>query len=125
MNATKDISGGAGVIQESVNATRSAVSEISVSIDQVSNNLKALNDFMSSSIASMTQIQYTVGAVEESSVRSHAMSETVREKAAHGVSTVGQVLEGMQGVVTAVEQAEGVIARLSAKGEEVGTITSW
>jgi len=124
MSATTDISGGAGVIQESVNATRSAVSEISVSIDQVSNNLKSLNDFMTSSIASMTEIQYTVGAVEESSVRSHAMSETVREKAAHGVRTVGQVLEGMQGVVSAVEQAEGVIARLSAKGEEVGTITS-
>ena len=123
-SATTDISGGAGIIQESVNATRSAVSEISVSIDQVSNNLKSLNDFMTSSIASMTQIQYTVGAVEESSVRSHAMSETVRERAEHGVQTVGQVLNGMHGVVSAVELAEEVIARLSAKGEEVGTITS-
>lgn len=124
MSATTDISGGAGVIQESVSATRSAVSEISVSIDQVSSNLKTLNDFMSNSIAAMTQIQYTVAAVEESSVRSHSMSETVRERAEHGVHTVGQVLNGMHGVVSAVEQAEGVIARLSAKGEEVGTITS-
>ncbi len=121
---TADISGGAGVIQESVNSTRSAVGQISVSIDEVSNNLKTLNDFMESSIASMTEIQYTVSAVEENSIRSHAMSETVKERAEHGVETVKQVLDGMRGIVTAVEQAEGVIGNLSSKGEEVGTITS-
>jgi len=123
-SATADISGGAGVIQESVNSTRSSVGEISVSIDQVSNNLKALNEFMESSIASMTEIQYTVSAVEENSVRSHAMSETVKERAEHGVETVTHVLQGMRGIVTAVEQAEGVINNLSTKGEEIGTITS-
>ena len=124
MSATSDISGGAGVIQESVNSTLSAAGEISVSIDQVSNNLKSLNEFMESSIASMTEIQYTVSAVEENSVRSHAMSETVKERAAHGVETVNQVLEGMRGIVAAVEQAEEVIDNLSTRGEEVGTITS-
>ncbi|MCF6238952.1 MAG: methyl-accepting chemotaxis protein [Candidatus Marinimicrobia bacterium] len=123
-SATADISGGAGVIQESVNSTRSAVGQISVSIDQVSNNLKTLNEFMEGSIASMTEIQYTVGAVEENSVRSHAMSETVKERAEYGVETVGQVLDGMRGIVAAVEQAEGVITNLSTKGDEVGTITS-
>jgi methyl-accepting chemotaxis protein len=123
-SATADISGGAGVIQESVNSTRSAVGQISVSINQVSNNLKTLNEFMESSIASMTEIQYTVSAVEENSVRSHAMSETVKERADHGVETVVQVLHGMRGIVTAVEQAEGVISNLSSKGEEIGTITS-
>lgn len=124
MSATDDISGGAGVIQESIDSTRSAVGQISVSIDQVSNNLKTLNEFMEGSIVSMTEIQYTVGAVEENSVRSHAMSETVKERAEHGVETVRQVLDGMRGIVTAVEQAEGVINNLSAKGDEVGTITS-
>lgn len=123
-SATADISGGAGVIQESVNSTRSAVGQISVSIDQVSDNLKSLNEFMESSIASMTEIQYTVSAVEESSARSLTMSETVKERAEHGVETVKQVLDGMRGIVSAVEQAEGTINDLSLKGEEVGTITS-
>lgn len=122
--ATADISGGADVIQESVNSTRSAVGQISVSIDQVSGNLKSLNDFMANSIASMNEIQYTASAVEENSVRSHAMAETVKERAEHGVETVKQVLLGMRSIVTAVEQAEGVIDNLSLKGEEVGTITS-
>jgi len=123
-SATADISGGAGIIQESINSTGSAVGQISVSIDQVSHNLKSLNDFMASSIASMTEIQYTASAVEENSVRSHAMAETVKERAEHGVETVKQVLHGMRGIVTAVEQAESVIDNLSLKGEEVGMITS-
>ncbi len=123
-NATTDISGGAGVIQESVNSTSSAVTQISISIDQVSNNLKSLTEFMENSIASMTEIQYTVGAVEENTVRSLSMSETVKDRAEHGVETVGRVLTGMRDTVSAVEQAEEVISKLSAKGEEVGTITS-
>jgi len=123
-NATSDISGGADVIQDAVNSTQSAVGQISVSIDQVSGNLKSLNDFMASSIASMNEIQYTVSAVEENSALSHAMAETVKQRAEHGVETVKHVLSGMRGIVTAVEQAEGVISNLSLKGEEVGTITS-
>lgn len=123
-SATEDISGGAGIIQESVNSTRSSVGEISVSIEQVSNSLKSLNEFIESSIASMTEIQYTISAVEESSVRSHNMSEKVKERAEHGVETVKHVLDGLRGIVMSVEQAEDVIAHLSEKGEEVGTITS-
>lgn len=123
-SATADISGGAGVIQESVNATRSAVGEISVSIEQVSNSLKTLNEFMESSIAAMTEIHATISAVEENTARSHAMSETVRGRAEHGVETVKPFLQGLRGIVTSVEQAEGVIHNLSEKGEEVGSITS-
>jgi methyl-accepting chemotaxis protein len=122
--ATSDIAGGAGVIQESVSSTRSAVGQISVSIDQVSSSLKSLNEFIESSISSMTEIQYTVSAVEESSVRSHSMSEKVMERAEHGVDTVKHVLDGMRGIVTAVDQAGEVIEKLSSKGEEVGSITS-
>jgi len=122
--ATTDISGGAGIIQESVNSTRSAVGQISVSIDRVSNSLKSLNEFIESSIASMTEIQHTISAVEQNSVRSHAMSEKVKERAGHGVETVNHVLEGLRGIVTTVEQASGVIGHLSEKGEEVGVITS-
>jgi len=123
-DATGNITAGAGVIQESVASTRSAVGEISVSIEQVSHSLKSLNEFMERSISSMTEIHYTVEAVEESSLRSRSMSETVKQKAEHGVDTMAQVIGGMEGIVAAVGQAEGVIGRLSERGEEVGTITS-
>lgn len=122
--ATSDISGGAGVIQESVAATRSSLGQISVSIDQVSLNLKALNEFIESSIAAMTEIHYTVNAVQESGVRSHTMSEAVKGHAEEGVAAVAQVIDGMKGIVSSVGQAESAINRLSRKGAEVGTITS-
>ena len=122
--ATADISSGAGVIQESVAATRSSLGQISVSIDQVSHNLKALNEFVESSIAAMTEIHYTVNAVQENGVRSHTMSEAVKGHAEEGVAAVSQVIDGMRGIVHSVEQAEQAIDRLSRKSEEVGTITS-
>ena len=122
--ATTEISSGAGVIQESVAATRSSLGEISVSIDEVSRNLKSLNDFVESSIAAMTEIHYTVNAVQENGVRSHTMSEAVKGHAEEGVATVTQVIDGMHGIVRSVEQAEQVIGRLSRKSEEVGTITT-
>jgi methyl-accepting chemotaxis protein len=122
--ATTDISSGAGVIQEAVAATRSSLGQISVSIEQVSHNLKTLNDFVESSIAAMTEIHYTVNAVQESGVRSHTMSEAVKGRAEAGVAAVSEVIDGMRGIVHSVEQAESAIDRLSRKSEEVGTITS-
>jgi methyl-accepting chemotaxis protein len=112
------------VIQESVAATRSSLGEISVSIDQVSHNLKSLSDFVESSIAAMTEIHYTVNAVQENGVRSHTMSETVKGRAEEGVAAVSQVIDGMHGIVRSVEQAAQTISRLSHKSEEIGTITS-
>jgi methyl-accepting chemotaxis protein len=121
---TANISSGAGVIQESVAATRSSLGQISVSIDQVSHNLKSLNEFVESSIAAMTEIHYTVNAIQESGVRSHTMSEAVKGRAEEGVAAVSQVIDGMRGIVHSVEQVEQTISRLSCKSEEVGTITS-
>jgi methyl-accepting chemotaxis protein len=122
--ATTDIAGGAGVIQDAVAATRSSLGEISVSIEQVSHSLKTLNEFVGSSIAAMTEIHYTINAVQESGVRSHTMSEAVKGCAEDGVAVVDQVLTGMRGIVSAVGQAEAAINRLSRKSAEVGTITS-
>jgi methyl-accepting chemotaxis protein len=98
--------------------------EISVSIEQVALNLKSLSDFMASAVAAMTQIHYTINAVQESGVRSHSMAEAVKLSAEDGVSVVEQVLAGMRGIVSAVGQAEAAISRLARKSAEVGTITS-
>ena len=122
-DATSDISGGAGVIQEAVEATLSSVGQISVSIEEVSGSLKALNDFIEKSVSSMTEIRFTVNAVEENSEQSHSMSETVKGRAEEGVQAVSQVLEGMEGIETSVSQAEEIIGQLSGKSAEIGNIT--
>ena len=123
-DATADISGGSGVIQEAVGETLSSIGQISVSIDQVSGSLARLNDFIEKSVSSMTEIHYTVNAVEESGERSYTMSETVKNKAGEGVNAVTRVLDGMQSIESSVGQAETTISQLSGKSEEIGNITS-
>jgi methyl-accepting chemotaxis protein len=123
-DATSDISGGAGVIQEAVESTLSSVGQISILIEEVSGSLKSLNDFIEKSVSSMTEIHYTVNAVEESGERSYAMSETVKAKAEEGVRAVSQVLDGMRGIESSVGQAEQIIGSLSKKSAEIGNVTS-
>ncbi|PLX90198.1 MAG: hypothetical protein C0614_01080, partial [Desulfuromonas sp.] len=122
--ATTEITNGASVIQSSVDTTLAAAGEISASIDHVASSMHTLTQFMDRSIAAMTEIQYTVGAVEERSVSSLEMSEKVKARAGQGVDTVGQLLERMQGILNSVEESEQTIRNLASKGEEVGSVTS-
>jgi methyl-accepting chemotaxis protein/uncharacterized coiled-coil protein SlyX len=122
--AIADIASGADVVQEAVDATHAAVGEISVSIEQVSQNLSQLTDFMESSISAMTEISATVKAVQENGVRSHSMSEKVKEQAEMGVAAVTNTLKGLMGISGAVEGTFDAIGRLCKKGEEIDTITA-
>ncbi|MDT8441462.1 MAG: methyl-accepting chemotaxis protein [Desulfuromonadales bacterium] len=122
--ATGDISRGAAVIQDAVDTTASAVTEISGSIEQVAGNMRTLNGFVEQSMAATSEIRATVAAVEERSVNSHGMAEKVRNRAEHGVKTVGDLLGRLRGIATSVEQSEQIIRQLSARGEEIGSITT-
>ncbi len=119
-----EIASGADVISDSVNSTQSASSEISVSIEQVSQNMKLLTDFMENSISAMTQISTTIKNVEASGEHSHQMSETVKAQADEGVRSVGDTMEGLNGISRAVGDAATVIEVLSEKSEEIDSITT-
>jgi methyl-accepting chemotaxis protein len=120
----REIAGAADVVREAVEATHSAVGEISVSIDQVSQNLGQLADFMDKSIAAMTEIAATIKSVDENGARSQAMSETVRKQAESGVGTVSATLEGLREISGSVEKAVSAISCLAHKSEEIDGITA-
>lgn len=122
--AIADIANASDVVREMVETTRSAAGEISVSIEQVSQNLNQITDFMDRSISAMTEISRTIVGVQESAVRSHGMSEQVRGQAEKGVESVTGALEGLKGISGAVEKAVAAIGRLSEKGEEINSITT-
>jgi len=122
--AIRDISGAADVISESVDATSSATGEISVSIQQVSENLNQLTDFMSNSIASVTQIAASVQSVQEHAVRSHQMAETVCRHAESSAGCVQRGMTGLHGISAAVDRAIASIEELSRTGLEAGNITT-
>ncbi|MBE0597246.1 MAG: GAF domain-containing protein, partial [Desulfuromonadales bacterium] len=114
----------ADVVRQVVDVTRSSAGEISVSIEQVSENLHQLTDFMDKTISAMTEISRTIVGVQESATRSQSMSETVKQQAENGVESVNGTLQGLMGISEAVEKAVASISRLSEKGEEVGNITT-
>ncbi len=122
--AISEIAGAADVVREAVDATRSSAGEISVSIDQVSQNLTLITEFMDNSISAMTQISSTIRQVEEGAGRSHSMSETVRQQAEKAVDSVKNALVGLNGISGAVEAAVVTIGQLSQKSEEIDSITS-
>lgn len=122
--ATADIANAADVVRDAVDATRSASGEISVSIEQVSQNLNQLTSFMDNSISAITEISATIRSVEENGGRSHGMSEQVKLQAERGATAVTDVLTALKGVDGAVEGAVTTIGHLSRKGEEIDSITA-
>jgi methyl-accepting chemotaxis protein len=122
--AIREISGAADVVRDAVETTHSAVGEISVSIDQVSQNLGRLADFMEKSIASTTEISATIKSVEENGARSQAMSETVKTQAESGVGAVAATLDGLREISESVENAVSVISNLAQRSEEINSITT-
>ena len=121
-DATIEISNGADVVRDAVNTTRSAANEISVSIDEVVQNVSQLTDFMDKSISTMTEISSTIKSVQENGVRSHEMSQTVKDQAEKGAESVANAQYGLHGISQAVESTMDSINRLCQKGEEVGSI---
>jgi len=122
--AIREIANAADVVRDAVETTHSAVGEISVSIDQVSQNLGRLADFMEKSIAAMTEIAATIKSVEENGGRSQTMSETVKVQAENGVGAVAATLNGLREISGSVENAVSAIATLARKSEEIDSITT-
>jgi methyl-accepting chemotaxis protein len=121
--ATGHIVEAADVVRDSVDSTRSAATQISVSIEQVSQNINRLKEFVESSISSMTEISMTIKAVQENAVHSHLMSETVKGQAELGTKEVAGTVESLKGIGVAVAKAGSAIERLSKKGAEISGIT--
>ncbi len=117
------IANAAGIIQSSVDNTRSSAGEISATIEEVNRNLDQLSDFMNATIASMTEISSTIKSVEENSQHSHDMAETVLKQSEDGVDAVIDNLTGLQGISNSVEETASVIESLASKSEEIGHIT--
>lgn len=120
----KDIVHSADVVRDAVNTTQSASGEISVSIEQVSNNIAQLSEFMEKSISAMSQIAAAIRSVEEHSIQSHQMSEKARQKAENGVESVQETLTGLQGIQSGVDEAASAMDKLSGRGDEVSNITT-
>lgn len=119
-----DIANSADVVRDAVGSTQSASTEISSSIDQVGSSINQLSEFMDKSISAMTEIAASIKEVDDNSISSHRMSEQVRLQAEGGVSSVQETLSGLTGIASGVAETARTIDQLSAKGNEISSITT-
>ncbi len=114
-----NIADSADVISHAVDDTSSAAGQISSAIQEVSNNLSQLHEFMERSISAMNEITASVQEVEKNASRSKKMSEKVCSEAEQGARLVAESYDGLQGISLAVDRAVATIEFLAQKGEEI------
>ncbi|NOQ51772.1 MAG: GAF domain-containing protein [Desulfuromonadaceae bacterium] len=119
-----DNANSADVVRDTVNATQSASTQISASIDEVGESINQLSEFMDKSISAMTEIAATIKEVDDNSVSSNEMSEQVLEQAEGGVVSVRETVTGLKGIARGVAEANEKIDQLSRCGDEINTITT-
>lgn len=119
---TSNIATAANGVMEAVDDTRSAVGEISVTIDQVAKNLDYLSESIEKSVSAMTQINASIKNVEQSAALSHSVSMQVKSEADMGKDAVQETISALAEIQNSVELAYDGVSRLSANSRRIDNI---
>jgi methyl-accepting chemotaxis protein len=106
----------------SVDETSSAVSEISVVIDQVTKNLDYLSDSVDKSLSAMEEMHASIKNVEQNAAVSHEVSSEVKTQADKGMADVEETIEALADIQKSVELSYETIKRLSENSGLIGNI---
>lgn len=109
-------------VLSSVEDTSSAVGEISVSIDQVTNNLNFLAEAIDKSVSAMEEMHASIRNVEKNAAFSHGVSRQVTEQADRGKDGVGETIASLEAIQRSVDCSYEGIMRLSENSGRIGTI---
>jgi methyl-accepting chemotaxis protein len=107
---------------ESVDETSSAVSEISLAIEQVSRNLDFLSEAVDKSISAMEQINMSLKNVEENTAYSHDLSSQVKAQADKGRAVVEETISALAEIQGSVDLSYQGIKRLSENSSRINGI---
>ncbi len=109
-------------VLSSVEDTSSAVGEISVSIDQVTNNLNFLAEAIDKSVSAMEEMHASIRNVEKNAAFSHEVSRQVTEQADRGKDGVCETIASLEAIQQSVDLSYEGIMRLSENSGRIGTI---
>jgi methyl-accepting chemotaxis protein len=109
-------------VMSSVEETSSAVGQISVSIDHVTNNLNFLAEAIDKSVSAMEEMHASIKNVEKSAAVSHDVSQQVRLQADTGRDKVGETIAALEEIQRSVEISFEGIMRLSENSGRIGNI---
>ncbi|MEA5112838.1 MAG: methyl-accepting chemotaxis protein [Geobacteraceae bacterium] len=109
-------------IMSSVEETSSAVGQISVSIDQVTNNLNFLAESIEKSVSAMEEIHASIKNVEKNAAVSHEISQQAAQQADKGREGVGETIDALAEIQKSVELSFEGIMRLSSNSGRISSI---
>jgi methyl-accepting chemotaxis protein len=109
-------------VLSSVEETSSAVGQISVSIDQVTNNLNFLAEAIDKSVSAMEQMHASIRTVEKNAAFSHEVSRQVTLQADRGKDGVGETIASLEAIQHSVDLSYAGIMRLTENSSRIGTI---
>ncbi len=109
-------------IMASVEETSSAVGQISVSIDQVTNNLNFLAEAIEKSASAMEEIHASIRNVEKNAAVSHEISQLASQQADKGREGVGETIDALAEIQKSVDLSFDGIMRLSSNSGRISSI---
>lgn len=121
---TANIAVASNSVMESVDDTRSTVSEISVSIEQVTRNLDYLSESIEKSVSALAEINASIRNVEQNAAVSHDVSRQVKQQADMAQEAVQETIGALEEIQRSVEQAYVGVSRLSENSSRIDNIVN-
>lgn len=121
-NGTSHIATASESVMSSVDETSSAAGQISVSIDQVTNNLNFLAETLDKSVSAMEEMHISIKNVEKNAAVSHEVSRQVTLQADKGREGVGETIGALAEIQKSVELSFDGIMRLSNNSGRICSI---
>ncbi len=111
-------------VMNTVEETSSAAGQISVSIDQVTNNLNFLAESIEKSVSAMEEIHASIKNVEKNAAVSHEVSRQVTLNADEGREKVEETIAALAEIQKSVELTFEGIMRLAENSGRIGSIVN-
>jgi len=123
-SSVEEVALNAEALAQSVDEVGSAIIQMSASIKQVGRNADALMEEASINSSSIVEMDSSIKEVEKNALNTVAISEAVRRDAEIGKSAVESTILGINAIKSSSRITAEVVATLSKRAGDIGTILS-
>jgi len=118
----EQLHGTASTLNQKVDTVSSSIDRIIESVRRVVESADDLSSAADETAGSLEQMAASIGQVDQNAAGTASLSARMIDAAERGRERVQETIEGMEGIRTATEQAQGVIRNLGQRVESIGTI---
>ncbi len=110
-------------LSSSIEETVTAITQMSAAVRQIAENVAVLSSAAEETAASTAEISASVREVESNARESAIIAEAVAADAEHlGMRSIEKTIEGLVRIADSTSRTAGVVNRLGARAENIGSI---